>query len=115
MQRSILWVVLIVAVVAAGLRGSEQVQPLSELEALKIENLNLKGQITDLLKTNSDLQAAVGRCQAALGPMQLSQNRDALHAERDKLKAAMEAARPGYTWDPQTGVFTPKKSSEAKK
>lgn len=81
---------------------------LTTLEKKDIEILTLKAQLTAAYKRLSDAQSDVGLCQAQLGPAQFDQNKQALAAEQAALKTRIEQARPGYTWDPQTGAFTPK-------
>jgi hypothetical protein len=71
--------------------------------------------LTSLSKQVSDLKADVGACSAQLGPAQFEQNRQALTAEQTALKDRIEKARPGFSWDPNSGVFTAKPPTELPK
>lgn len=48
-----------------------------------------------------DLEAEVARLQAALAKHQIA-------AERARVKADIEAANPGFTWDAEKGELVPK-------
>ena len=61
--------------------------PLTEVERLKIENVRLEGVI-------------------------LQRQFDDWQAKKAKLKADIEAARPGWTWNPDDGIFTPVKPAK---
>lgn len=82
--------------------------PLTDLERKDIEILTLKAQLAAAYKRLSDVQAELGTCAAVAGPAQFEQNKQTLSDEQAALKDRIEKARPGYTWDPQTGAFTPK-------
>lgn len=82
--------------------------PLTAAEKKDIELLTLKASLASAYRQVADLQASLGACQAQLGPVQFEQNRQALTAEQAALKDAIEKARPGYTWDPQSGAFAKK-------
>lgn len=60
---------------------SVPVQPYSDVEALRIQNANLEGAI--VRRAVEDWQAKVA-----------------------KLKADLEQARPGFTWNPESGAWT---------
>lgn len=82
--------------------------PLSASEKKDIELLTLRAQLASALRRISDLQIDVGACQAVAGPAQFEQNRQALTDEQRRLKEAIELLRPGFEWNPSTGVFTAK-------
>ncbi len=80
MTRTMLFVLLcLLAVPVLGQDASPA--PFSEVEALRVQVVNLEGAI---------LQRKV----------------DDWEAKRAKLKADLEAARPGWRWNPETGQFT---------
>lgn len=60
---------------------SDSPAPFTEMESLRIENVRLEGVI--LQRQLTDWQT-----------------------KRDKLAHDIESARPGFTWNPDTGVFT---------
>jgi len=80
----------------------------SELQQVKAENIRLKAQLVEALKTQSDLTVGIGGCQAQLGPLQQAQNQRAIASEETALRTAFETEHPGYTWDPKTDVVTKK-------
>lgn len=82
--------------------------PLTAVEQKDIEILTLKAQLASAYKKIADIASDVGQCHAALGPLQFEQNRQALTQEQTAIKDAIEKARPGYTWNPDTGAFTKK-------
>lgn len=71
----------------APLAARSDAPPLTEVERLKIENVRLEGVI-------------------------LQTQFDAWQAKKAKLKADIEAARPGWTWEPESGTFTPVKPAK---
>lgn len=81
--------------------------PLTSLEALQYENLVLKKQLSEALGQAAALRADVGQCFAALGPLEADRNRTALSVEIARLKTAIEADRPGWTFNPETKTFAP--------
>lgn len=82
--------------------------PLTDAEKKDIEVITLKAQLAAAYKQISALEADVGQCHAALGPLQFEQNKQTLTEQQGALKTAIEQARPGYAWNPETGAFTKK-------
>lgn len=92
--------------------AATQAPALSPMEQLKLDNLGLKAQLTDTLKLVAELKGSVGACELALGSYRHTQNTGALSSEEKALKAEVDAAHPGFTWDPRSGVFTPTKAAK---
>lgn len=80
---------------------------LTDLERARVDVINLKSQLVELLKRNADVQSAYGQCQALLGPLQQKDNASAVAAEAGALKSAIEGAHPGFTFDAATGQLVP--------
>lgn len=74
---------------------------LSELERLKIENLNLKIQLSQASAKAEQFEGDLAMCQLAASAPDVTKAAGQLVAE-------IEAAHPGYTFDPQSGAFLPK-------
>lgn len=80
---------LLVALLAYGTQEhlAPVAAPLTEVEALRVQNLNLERAILE--RQVADWTA-----------------------KQSALKTAIEAARPGFAWDPETGKFTAKEVSK---
>lgn len=74
---------------------------LTEVENLRIENLQLKAQIT---RTISEADA----CRAELAPLRARNNGDALQTELETLKTDIERAHPGFAFNIKTGKLDAK-------
>lgn len=74
---------LLALALVASLGQTPTPTPYTEVETLRIENIALEGAL--IQRQLTDWQA-----------------------KRAKLKADIEAARPGLTWDVDTGKFAPK-------
>lgn len=81
MVSRILLTLLLAAPVVSAQAPSVPVHPYTETESLRIENTRLEAVIVQ--RALSDWQAKVA-----------------------KLKADLEAARPGWTWNPESGAWT---------
>lgn len=81
MMRGCLLVALLLAVPLQA--RSDGPAPMTETESLRVENLRLEGVI---------IQHELAQWQA----------------KREKLKTDLEASRPGWTWNADTGQFTEK-------
>jgi hypothetical protein len=75
--------------------------PLTQVETLAIENIELKAQLVEALKQ-------ADTCRAEIGPLRSQSNTAMLNDQASKLKAAIESTRPGFSWDWQKKAFVPK-------
>ena len=93
---------LIVALLAAGVSGVEAADPpaLTEIEKLKVENLTLKAQ---LARAIADADA----CRGELGPTRTKLNQLVVQAEVDRLASEIDAAHPGFRVNRQTWTLEP--------
>lgn len=104
---------LIIALVAlllpAGLVGLAQSIDLTEIDRLRIENRDLKRQLVVATADIAQWQQAFGVCAGRRGELERAQNETALKQDDVRLKLAIEAAHPGFTWTTDTLVpMTPK-------
>ena len=76
---------------------------LSPLEQLRVENLNLRHELRKAL-----LEA--DGCRGALAQPRADSQQREIDAGIAGLKADVERAHPGFTWNPATGVFTPQEA-----
>lgn len=74
---------------------------LSDVEQLRRENHVLKAQLHQAL-------AERDTCRVQFAPIRFTLDQRALDAEGAKLKADIEAAHPGFTFNLQTGALEPK-------
>lgn len=74
---------------------------LSPHEQLQIENLNLKAQLAQAGVQLAQAEAAIATCKLRLLAPEFAS------ASADLVKE-IEAAHPGYCFEPQSGAFTPK-------
>lgn len=108
-----LWLIpaLMLAACAASLvraqapAGVLAMDALSDVDKLRIENANLY----DLLATYVE---EADTCRGQLAKPRAEANRGAAGERRAKLKAEIEHAHPGFSWDPATGALTPKPAAE---
>lgn len=88
----------------------------TEMERAKVDIINLKAQLVDLLRRNSDLQASYGNCQSQLGPLQQKENIETIQKSIATTKQEVEKAHPGWTYDPASGqlmALEPEKKPES--
>jgi hypothetical protein len=78
---------LAMLLLVAPLHAGPDVPPLTELERLKIENVRLEGAL-------------------------IQRELDDWQAKKARLKLEIDAARPGWTWEPESGVFTATKPTK---
>lgn len=84
--------------------ASAKPDSLTELEQVKLENIQLQSQLARVLAEKSD-------CEGQLGPLRAQTHAKGIQAQIDALKASIEQ-RSGMAWDPATGRFTPKPSAK---
>jgi hypothetical protein len=94
---------MMVGVVGAVLAASmgvvvPQEAKLSEVEALKVQVLQLRVQL-------ANVQAEADACRGVLGQYRVAKASEDLTAEEQQLKAAIEKAHPGFEWNPRTGAL----------
>ena len=92
---------LLAAMVATGAIAQTPAPALSELERALIENVNLLAELR-----KAQLEADL--CRAQLAQPRADATAQQVKQAFDALKSRIEAAHPGFTWDPSTGAFTPK-------
>lgn len=78
---------------------------LTEIDQLRIEKVNLLQQLTTAL-------SEADTCRGLLADPRLRANRALVADELVKLKAAIERAHPGYTWDLLSGTLSPAPAKE---
>ncbi|MGE3278036.1 MAG: hypothetical protein AB7O67_23235 [Vicinamibacterales bacterium] len=105
-MRQIVIGAFVAALAAAGVLAQAP-QPLSAIERLRIENLSLKQQLIEAKAEIGRWQGAFGECAAARAAYEHGQNAGALEAELATQKRALDAVRPGYSWDWSLGRFEP--------
>jgi len=96
-----------VAAFAATAALAQGPQPLSALERLRVENLSLKQQLIEAKAEVGRWQGAFGACAAARATDEHGRNTAALAEELATQKRALDAVRPGYSWDWALGRFEP--------
>jgi hypothetical protein len=92
-----------------GAAPSTTQETLSEVERLKVELLEARTAYAKLRAAYDGCKAEVGSAFAELGPLREHVASEHLTAEEAALKASVEQAHPGYTWDPKTKLFTKQK------
>lgn len=81
---------------------------LSDVEALKVENLKLRIALAQTQAQADSCRAELGTLYQAVGPVRAERASADLTALEQNLKATIEASHPGYEWNPKTGAFTKK-------
>jgi len=97
-------VVIIMAVLTVNAQTPSTDQ-LTEVDKLRLEIINLKFKLADTAKD-------YGLCLADKGPLQDQVNKSYLQVESAKTIEAINAAHPGFTFDPKTGQFAKKDSTD---
>lgn len=82
--------------------------PLTEIEKLKLENLALTFRMNEMTKEIGQWRTVAAQCLVPLSQYESKAGDEQAKANLDKLVAEVEAARPGFTFNPQTGAFTKK-------
>jgi hypothetical protein len=102
----------IAALLIAGIAGEEIARTdgpaLSDVEQLRKENVALKSQLHAALTERDGFRVQ-------LAPLRLKYDGDAVRADLAKLKADIEAAHDGFTFNLQTGALEPKPPAPEKK
>lgn len=82
---------------------------LSELERTRLELLRVRTAYAQVLTQFDACKSEQATLYDALGKAHAAQASEALTAQEASLKADVEAAHPGYTFNPKTGTLTPVK------
>lgn len=82
--------------------GQEQ---LSEVERLRAELLRVKTAYAQAVAQHDACKAELGATYNTLGQLRADANSVQLSTEEQQLKASVDAAHPGFNWDPKTGAF----------
>lgn len=96
------------AVTVGAVLAARDDQQLSELEKVKLELLQVKTAYASVLAQHDSCKAELGAAYNTLGKFRADAAGAELSADEAKLKAEIEASHDGFTWNPKTGVFTPK-------
>lgn len=86
---------------------SSPVPPLSEVEQLKIDKAELVAAIAALTRDVAQWRTLFAQASDALGKKEAAEQDAASKTFIDTVVKELEAARPGYKFDPQTKSFTP--------
>lgn len=81
---------------------------LTELERTKLELLRVRTAYAQLVAQYDGCKAEVGAVYNTLGQLRASAATTELTAQEKALKADIEAAHAGYTFDPKSGALTKK-------
>lgn len=99
--RLLVWLLLLGSAVVAQ-------EPLTENDRLRAENHVLKATLVETLRL-------LDTCHVDLAPLRTRANAAALTADRQAMKAAIEAAHPGFVYNLETGQLTPSEPSKTEK
>jgi hypothetical protein len=84
-------------------------QPLTSEEKLKLEKVALLQQIELLTKEVAQWRQLFAQTSLRLGEFEAAVSREQTRAALEGVVKEIEATRPGFEFDPQTGQFKPKK------
>jgi hypothetical protein len=82
--------------------------PLTEVEQLKLERAALLQQVEGLVREVAQWRQMFANASSRLGEFEVAVQQEQNKAYTDSVVKAIEAARPGFTFDPKSGSFTPK-------
>jgi hypothetical protein len=91
----------VLALLAGAIVYSQTPQALTDMEKLRIENLNLKQSLASTLKAQAETAAQLGACQAQV-------NASVVRSDAAALKLDLEGGRPGYVFNFEKNVFEKK-------
>lgn len=89
--------------------GQSDGPSLTALEQARFENHRLRVALATSQAQADGCRAELGAAYQALGQLRAAAASRELTAAEAALKAEIEAAHPGFTWDPKTGRFAPQK------
>ena len=107
-MRSRLLLIATLVLWAVGLTAQGAAPSLSEVEQLRVDLLQARTLLAQLQAGYDGCRAEIGTLYHQLGQVRAQVASQVLTAEEARLKADVEAAHPGYTWNPKTGAFTRK-------
>ena len=93
--------VIIAIVLAISSSISLAQSPLSDVEKLHIEIINLKNALIDAKRQLGKSQYELSNCHITLNQLDVQSN-------MQSLQHAIDSTRPGFVYDLQTGQFKPK-------
>ena len=100
---------LVFTIALTAMAAAQQGAPtLSELETLRYENLKLKVALAQTQALSDACKAELGMLYQALGKVRADRATADLTAAERELKAEIDAAHPGFEWNPKTGALTKK-------
>jgi hypothetical protein len=97
--------VVIMATLAPAYAQLPVAEQLTEMDKLRLEVINLKYRLADVGKDYA-------QCLADKGPLQDQANQQFLQVETQRVVEAINAAHPGFTFDPKKGTLLKKDTAQ---
>lgn len=92
---------ILIAILIAPVSASAQEPKLDDLETAKLQILQLQSAYAQVLAESE-------ACRQQLAPLRASAISKDLSSAEVALRSFVDQRHPGFSWDPRTGVFTPR-------